>query len=224
MKTAHQITACLLISVILGSSLFYLTTPKALTDNDEDKSGYYVTLEIYQYRDGELIDKHIIEDDFILRNYAYMFINILSGERYADANNNYKVIDIDNVEHSFTNQIYFGYMHSHPAKIRLGTGTNPVAVTNYKLQTEVLNQVVDDGSIWVNGNQFNVTADSTMVSDGSYIITECGLSVGFGVSGGADSFLICRDVFSGITINNADVIVVRYIFRFNMWGKQNENK
>lgn len=215
MKTAHQITACLLISIILGSSLFYLTTPTALTDNDEDKSGYYVTLEIYQYREGELIDKRIIEDDFILRNWVYMWLNILSGARHNEARSDYIAKDRDNVERQFhSSKVWF---QDIMGRIRLGTGTNPVAVTNYKLQTEVFAQVPDDAHIWVNGNQFNVTSDATIVSDGSYSITECGLSIFINDStDAARDILICRDVFSPISVNNADVIVVRYIFRFNL--------
>ena len=208
MKTAHQITAILLISVILGSSLFYLTTPIALTDNDEDKSGYYVTLEIYQYREGELIDKHIVEDDFILRNWVYLWLNIFCGDRWSESND-YKLQDIDNVERALPFNLWFVPEY---AKIRLGTGTNPVTVTNYKLQTEVLSLLIDDGTVWVTGNQFNVTSDMTIVSDDSYSITEAGLSIRV-----IDyEYLICRDVFSPISVNLDDVIMVRYIFRFNI--------
>jgi len=181
---------------------------------DEDKSGYYVTLELYQYREGELIDKRIIEDDYILRNWVYTWLNMLAGDRMGDAYNNYKLTDINNIERSFTSKVWFSKTMD---RVRLGTGTNPVAVTNYQLQTELFAQVPDDGHIWVTGNQFNVTTDATIVSDGSYSITECGLSIGIGDSVNvARDILICRDVFSPIAVNNADVIVVRYIFRFNL--------
>ena len=180
---------------------------------DEDKRGYYVTLELYQYREGELIDKRVVEDDYILRNWVYLWLNILAGDRKAEARDDYKLIDIDNVERTFTlNKIYF---NQYGGVIYLGTGSNPVAVTNYALQTEVLNQQVDDVHIWINGNQFNVTSDSTIVSDGSYTITEAGLTMGIHL-GAIYEVLICRDVFSGINVNIDDVIVVRYIFRFNL--------
>jgi len=213
MRNIYQYSAIILISVILGSSLYMLNN-NVVALEDEDKRGYYVTLELYQYRDGELIDKRIIEDDYILRNLAYLYLHALSGDRYSDSKDNYIFIDTDNAEFQIVTKIYFKPSY---ATIKLGTGTNPVAVTNYKLQTEVLSQQVDDGTIWVVGNQFNVTADSTMVSDGSYSITEAGLKIGFGeIYASPKHFLICRDVFSPISVVNADVIVVRYIFRFNM--------
>jgi len=195
--------------------MFYVTIPIALTDNDEDKSGYYVTLEIYQYRDDELIDKRIVENDFILRNFVYFWLNWFSGDRYVSASSDYKLLDVDNVERKFdATQIQFIQTSAY---IRMGTGTTPVAVANYKLQTEVMKQVVDDGTIWVNGNQFNVTFDSTLVSDGAYTITETGINMNVADDGDVyRQVLICRDVFSGIEIKTADVIIIRYIFRFNL--------
>jgi len=213
MRNIYQYSAIILISVILGSSLYVLNN-NVVALEDEDKRGYYVTLELYQYREGELIDKRVVDDDYILRNMVYMWLYALSGDRYVDVYNTYKMVDIDNVERQFDySKIYFSRAED---RVRLGIGTNPVVVTNYALQTEVLNQKVDDGTIWVVGNQFNVTADSTIVSDGSYSISECGLSIHLYCSGGLYSVLMCRDVFSPISVNNADVIVVRYIFRFNL--------
>jgi len=56
-----------------------------------------------------------------------------------------------------------------------------------------------------------------MISDDSYSITEAGLIIGINTYFGTSEYiLICRDVFSPIAILNGDVIVVRYIFRFNM--------
>jgi len=219
MRNIYQYSAIILISIILGSSLYMLNNNVEAME-DEDKSGYYVTLEIYQYREGELIDKRVIEDDFILRNLVYSYLLMASGDRSLEAKANYKLIDLNNVakilKTGFTSAWMFYAGGANPTSIRLGTGTNPVAVTNYKLQTEVLIQDVDDGHIWVSGNQFNVTADSTIVSDDSYSITECGLSVYWHADSGFCTILICRDVFSPIAVNNGDVIMVRYIFRFNV--------
>ncbi len=178
----------------------------------EDASGFYVTLDISQYRDDVLIDKRVVEDDYILRNLVYVVLNMLSGHRSADASADYRPSDLDNVAVVLSSKIYLTPTY---ASIRLGTGVNAVAVTNYKLQTEVLSQQVDDGTIWVTGNEFNVTADTTIVSDGSYSLTEAGLVAGVGI-GAPKYVLICRDVFAPIAVINGDVIVVRYIFRFNV--------
>jgi len=183
---------------------------------DEDKRGYYVTLELYQYREGELIDKRIVEDDYMLRNLVHMYLLVASGYRRSDAVADYKIRDLTNIERSGKLGAYAWQFYSQYTTIMLGTGSNPVAVTDYKLQTKVLSQLVNDGHIWVVGNQFNVTGDSTIVSDGSYSITECGLSVGWNGESAVYYALICRDVFSAISVNNGDVIVVRYIFRFNL--------
>jgi len=213
MKTVTQLIACFLISIILGTSLYGLTTPIALPDNDNE-DGYFVTLELYQYRDGELIDTRIVEDDYILRNLVYIYLLGLAGDRSVESRAAYKIIDLTNVERtgSASSGLYFT---STDARIRVGTGSNPVSISNYALQTEVMTQVVDDGKIWSNGNQFNVTADSTMVSPSAYAIRECGLSVSWFDASAFKTVLICRDVFSAINLNAGDVLTVRYIFRFN---------
>jgi len=183
---------------------------------DEDKSGYYVTLELYQYREGELIDKRIIEDDYILRNLVHIFLLTLSGDRYGAAPARYPIYDINGVlrtGHTAPGASWF--FTSSTATIRLGTGSNPVSITNYALQTQVMEQVVDDGEIWITVNQFNVTADSTMIADGAYAIRECGLSSAWREVSLTPEVLLCRDVFSAINVDAGDVITVRYIFRFN---------
>ncbi len=193
--------------------MFMLNTSQAVPS--DVKEGFYVTLDISQYRDDVLISRQVIEDDYILRNMAYLWLNLLSGDRQIDANNDYKFTDVDNVLrtfHSLETSVQSSY-----ASIRLGTGSDAVVVANYKLQTEVLSQAVDDGSIWVNGNEFNLTADATIVSDGTYGITEAGLSCGFLVAPTTMyNTLVCRDVFSAINVVSGDVIVIRYIFRFNV--------
>lgn len=182
----------------------------------EEANGYYVTLDISQYRDDVLIDRRVITDDYILRNYAYMWLNMFAGKKYASADDDYKIVDVNNVEYAFKSiSVHFGGA-GVPSYVGLGTGTSPVAVTDYHLQTRVLSEVVTDSTIWVSGNEFNVTADSTLVVNGTYSITESGLIVGYGTTIGTKMFLICRDVFDAIEVNNADVIIIRYIFRFNV--------
>ena len=213
MKNLYQYSAIIFISIILGSSLYILNNSVEAIE-DENNGGYYVTLELYHYRGGELIDKRIIENDYILRNFVNMWLNILSGDRHTEARTDYKFRDITNTERTFpVSKVWFD---ENNAQIRLGTGANPVTVTNYKLQTEVLSQIIDDASIWVNVNQFNVTADTTIISDNSYSIKECGLSIEIADATTSRTTLICRDVFSAINVDNTDVIVIRYIFRFNL--------
>ncbi len=214
MNGKRQAVLCVLISLMIGTSMFMLSISQAVPI--EVKEGFYVTLDISQYRNDVLISRQVIDDDYILRNMPYLWINLLAGSRTGDAITDYKLNDIANVERT----IHYNEIIVRPAPysyIRLGTDNTAVAVTNYALGAEVLKQVVDDGHIWVSVNEFNVTADTTIISDGAYTIKEAGLSIG--VSDGTGSIreiLICRDVFSGITIVNADVIIIRYIFRFNV--------
>lgn len=210
LNSKQHTVLCVLLSVMIGTCLFIVNF--APVESSVNNGGYYVTLELSQYRDGELLQKQVIEDDYILRNFAHMMIVPLSGDRYGDATSTYKLTDVLNVERSMT----YLYLTNTMSRVRLGTGTDAVAVTNYKLQTEVLQQVPDDANIWVSGNEFNVTTDSTIVSDASYAITEAGLSIALYAGGDYRDTLICRDVFSPIQVANLDVIVVRYIFRFNV--------
>ena len=207
-----QVVLCVLLSVMIGTCMFMMS---ASTVQSEDVNGYYVTLDISQYRDDVLIDRRVITDDYILRNFAHMWLEILSGDRYLDALGDYKTTDISNVLRQGTATKF--YIEDSKTTIRIGTDSTPVTVNDYKLETQVLSAIVDDGATWYNGDQFNVTADATIVSDGSYTITEAGLSISKTDGGDADRHtLVCRDVFSGIAIVNGDVLVIRYIFQFNV--------
>ena len=210
MNGKRQAVLCVLLSVMIGTCMFMLST--STVEAIEERTGNYIVLDMSQYREGELIHREVIEDDYILRNYARMWLYLLSGKRMADAGVDYRMTDRVNSEKPWITSKF--YVNEDEAEIRLGTGSTPVAVTDYKLQTEVLNQLVDDSSIWTSGNEFNVTYDTTIVSDGSYTITEAGISIDTVSS--SDGFLMCRDVFSGISIVNGDVLVIRYIFRFNV--------
>ena len=212
MNGKKQAVLCVLLSVMIGTCVFIVNI--APVESSVGDSGYYVTLELSHYRDDVLLEKRVIEDDYILRNFVHMWLNILSGSRYVDAFINYKTVDVDNIERTpVVSKVYFA--NSLP-QIRLGTGNNPVAVTDYQLQTQVLSQVIDDVEQWFSGNQFNVTADTTIVSDGTYSITESGLTIALYDVVTARQTLICRDTFSAINVINGDIIVVRYIFRFNV--------
>jgi len=213
MNGKKQAVLCVLLSVMIGISMFMVSASTVESINDE--SGFYVTLDISQYRDDVLLERRVIENDYILRNFAYLWLHMLCGDRYLDAITDYKTIDIDNVERA--GKVATVFFDHDFGMIRIGTDSTPVAVTDYHLGTEAFQKVVDDAEIWYSSNEFNVTFDATIVSDGSYTITEAGLSAKYAdTTSSLYHTLMNRDVFAGIAIVNGDVLVIRYIYRFNV--------
>jgi len=213
MNGKKQAVLCVLLSVMIGTCMFMLST--STVESVEDTNGYYVTLDISHYRDDVLLERQVIEDDYITRNFVYMWLNIFSGDRYADANADYRMTDIVNILRvPPTGYVYYD---ETTTRIRIGSGNTPVAITDYTIETPIASQFVDDVDIWYNGNEFNITADTTIVASGAYTIREAGVTIGYPDAGAtARQTLMCRDVFSGISVVNGDVIILRYIFQFNV--------
>lgn len=206
MNDVYKITSIFLIGIILTTGYVqyeHLNIP-------ETNDGYYVVLELEQYRDGELIHRDVIEDDLILKNFALMVSVLFSGLDSGDA------ISVDYRDLSGTFRTPSATFSMDGDDIgadgvcHLGTGTTSPTVNDYVLETPVLEEIVADAYIVTSGTQMNVTIDTTFISDGSYSISEAGLQTQISYE-----MLMCRDTFTPFNVVLNDVIFVRYIWRLN---------
>ena len=208
MKITYQFTILLLCGIIISSTAINYYQP-------EPDEGYYVVLELEHYNpEGELLEKQVIDNDLITRQYAYMLYRGFGGLDWQEEK------PFDNKDEDGTNRNYYAQslctIAGTQAKIAIGTGTDTPTISDYSLDTKVGEETVNDVRIWYNGNQMNLTIDTTFLIESSYSITETGLFTY--VKGSLSSYyhmMMCRDTFNAISVDSGDTLTVRYVWVFN---------
>ena len=210
-RTKYQLVSIFLIIVIASQVIAYNNI--AQTESESHEGGNFMMVELeHRNSEGELLDKRCIKDDLILRNMAYWMAVQGGGTDYVEAQTTYRAKKTDGALVSHTNaRIDF---LATIASVYIGTGTTAPAVTDYALETSVMDELVVDRLYWNSGTQFNVTVDSLFLIDGTYAITEIGLSAG--LEGG--QVLMARDTFTAINVVAGDTLTTRYFFLANWSG------
>jgi len=101
--------------------------------------------------------------------------------------------------------------------IAIGTGTSPVGLGNYTLQSLVV-KGIPFLTITESGNAFNITLSRSFTLASAYTISEAGLyffSYYYTTAASTNYYLLARDTFTGISVPAGGSIEVKYIFRFN---------
>lgn len=204
-----QYALAVLIIILASQGVAYY---KLSTASDEAKSGYYFMVEIEQRdADGNLVDKRCIEDDLILRNWAYWQTWQMSGDDFNDMRATYYPKDTTGASITVGSPFYDPYITYTNAYMHIGEGAVAPAIGDYVLGSQVMQERITDRLFWESGTQFNCTFDCLFLIDGTYAITEVGMSTNLE----AKQMMVCRDTFPAINVNAGDTLLVRYFLLFN---------
>jgi hypothetical protein len=156
-----------------------------------------------------LIDELWKENDLMLYNFFNYTAQWVSGRGKDD------VISCKD------DQGQTDYLDDHEAKdqdwkIRIGTGSNAPGITNYTLQTETHNELLDSLIYSGSDDDYNITFTSFFTFTGSYNITECGMSMYLRNLG--DDVFLTRDVFDAVNVVDEDTLAVSIIINYNGGG------
>lgn len=199
-----------LILIILGSTMSFISEPAV---PDYDPFRLVIDVEV-QHPDGT-VSHTCKENDVMLRNFAYFLMDVFSGAEHTTTYSTYVPTDtLGNNQplRSGTDYIRWG---EEEARIHIGDGVTPVALTNYALANEITNVLVSAVSYSATGLTYNVTLLATWNPAMAYTIRETGLSGEAPITN--DQILMCRDVIaSPVTVGLGDVVTLRYIFVFNV--------
>jgi len=200
----------MVITALLSTGIFYclkIEDEKRIqsikeTSGDGVSQSFNVVLIIEHYRESNLIYRLEKDDDLILRNVAGMFHYAIKGTD-AETSYYYKLADgsLGSV----------GGVTSSLAQIRIGTGTTTPAYADWKLQTQVYADKIEELVYSDSVLEMNATFYTTFNIVSSYAITEAGLSSGLA----PHDYLLFRDTFTAINVISGDLLTVKYVVMFN---------
>ena len=210
MRRAIILMAILFLSV--GLSTILLLHQPAPSRSPGNSASVIVIIE--HYRNGELVNRLVKENDLILENFAKLLLKIISQPPETVW---FTKIDGGSYGSSSTSVLM---VNQDTAMIHLGNGTSAVSVTDYKLASEVRSEIVGEVGCSTLGNKVNATASASFTFTESYTIKEIGLSLAIAGKSSSPTWyriLICRDDISSnpITVQAGDTLTVTYIFQLN---------
>lgn len=158
------------------------------------------------YRDGELIEKQVKDDDLILDNFAKIIESAFHG---------YSAIPYAKPEDAGSVGLFGGNNYEgSSSRIQIGTDNTAPATTDYLLIGKTYDESVEQVTFIISGNEMNVTAFCSFGITGTYGINEVGLF--YETQTDNDEIMACRDVLpSTINVVDGDVLTVKYVLQFN---------
>ena len=177
---------------------------------DELRSRIKVSLKIY--KNGELV--YYDPDDPITVHWLWFVADVLLGCFYmgcaqpfkAESGATYKYADFD-------------YHSTNPIPIlAIGNGTTPASPSDYKLESQLMSQQLDSGSVIVNdtGTSYVIAYRYTFALSQDANISEAGLLIkgefcGTATSCSYNTLLVARDTFTPISLAANESISVEYV-------------
>jgi hypothetical protein len=207
MNSKTGIIVLLIAGLCLGIGVTTPPRPQPIMVQDSENF-WSIGLGVDVTRDGEMVNTQYVENDYLLRNFAYIFMNMFRGDSAS----------IELRETDGTYKGGFGTFALHfsrnTADVIVGSSDTAVALDDYALGNQVQAENVEEWYLSNISNEYNITVISNIAANADYNLKEVGIIV---VLDNADNYyLLCRDVITTVPISTGDIITVRYVWRFNV--------
>jgi len=164
--------------------------------------------------DGTTV-KQCVDDDIILRNYAYLLNEMFDGSNAVDRE--YTCTDGVTRTIRYDSGDPYILFRKERSRIYVGTDSTTPTITDYALGSSITYEDVTGHIIQSNGNEFNMSIVTVWNPSSSYNVREMGLTTSRNNPSDSNVYdvMICRDVFSSISVENGDTVTLRYVWVFN---------